>query len=141
MEIKFVYAISLNSNPLLVKIGKTSNWESRSKALKVGQQTKREVLARVSDMTFAERCLHHRYKRYRVPQSEWFLAPTQEDKLEILRNVWTFNEYGSDRFLDEDEPSRVLQLYPTVFDDWRIYQSRYLVLAPTGNPASSFYEV
>lgn len=54
------------------KIGITSNWDRRARALGVGSKTRLMQVKSVDDMREAERQAHARYKDYRLPGSEYF---------------------------------------------------------------------
>jgi hypothetical protein len=56
----------------LTKIGITSNWSARSTALKVGKKTKLLGIYECEDALTAEKDLHERARKYRLPGSEYF---------------------------------------------------------------------
>ena len=60
------------------KIGITSNWQRRSRELKVGLRTDKVHVARVPDARALEHRLHRQYEAVNKPQTEWFnLSETQ----------------------------------------------------------------
>lgn len=67
----------------MTKIGITSDWFSRSNTLKVHQKTRLIGLFEAEDVEEAEKELHHAFKKYRLPGSEYFLLNSSQ-KEELL---------------------------------------------------------
>jgi len=61
----------------MVKIGITSNWSARSTALKSGKLTKVIAIFECYDIKEAERDMHEKARKYRLPGSEYFFLPKQ----------------------------------------------------------------
>ena len=59
-----------------VKIGITSNWDSRSKNLKIGEKTSLIALYNCPDIADAEKNLHDAFREWRLPGSEYFKLKT-----------------------------------------------------------------
>jgi hypothetical protein len=55
-----------------IKIGITSQWQSRAKTLRVGTDTELLALLQTPDVKETECELHHEFKQYRLPGSEYF---------------------------------------------------------------------
>ena len=55
-----------------VKIGITSQWHNRSKVLRIGTDTELLKLFQTCDVKETETELHHKFKKYRLPGSEYF---------------------------------------------------------------------
>ena len=84
---EYLYAISLVSSSLLVKVGISGCWENRKKQLKVGNATRLEVLVECLDMRVTEKQCHQKYSAFRLPQSEWFFLPDQATKDALLNHA------------------------------------------------------
>lgn len=84
MAPNYVYAVSLIQNPLMVKIGLSTRWETRQKQLKIGTKTKLEALIRCSDANTTEKTYHRQHDAIRLPQSEWFLFKSEKLKLRAI---------------------------------------------------------
>lgn len=80
----YVYAVSLIQNPLMVKIGLSTRWETRQKQLKIGTKTRLEALIRCSDANKTEKTYHRQHDAIRLPQSEWFLFKSEKLKLRAI---------------------------------------------------------
>ena len=61
----------------MVKIGITSNWSSRLTALKTGKITSVIAIFECHDINAAERDMHEKARKYRLPGSEYFFLPKQ----------------------------------------------------------------
>ncbi len=72
-----VYLIRDNETGLH-KIGMTSDWERRSRQLKVGVCTTQVRVVPCRDPEKWERVLHAMFKHKRIPQSEWFRITAEE---------------------------------------------------------------
>lgn len=78
-ETEVVYVIE-HIDSGMTKIGITSDWFSRSIALKVHQETKLIGLFESSDMEEAERELHRFARKQRLPGSEYFCLTKQQQE-------------------------------------------------------------
>lgn len=66
-----LYVLRHNSSGL-IKIGVTSNWQSRSKQLRVNLATKALLVVACEDNLYEESSIHCEYDEQRIPQTEWF---------------------------------------------------------------------
>lgn len=64
-----------------IKIGITSQWQSRAKALRVGTDTELLALLQTPDVKETEGKLHHEFKKYRLPGSEYFALSKEQTEL------------------------------------------------------------
>ncbi len=83
-----VYLICHNETGLH-KIGMTSNWERRSRELKVGTDTTKVRVVDCKNAEKWERVLHGMFKHKRIPQSEWFTISAEDaiPKMQWLANT------------------------------------------------------
>ena len=82
-----VYLISYNNSPLITKIGRTKAWANRRKQLKVGDKAIEELVVSCDDMCSLEKKLHQKFKRYRIPGTEWFVLPNSGLKDDIRSDM------------------------------------------------------
>jgi hypothetical protein len=71
MEISVLYVVE-HINSGMTKIGITENWFSRSTALKLNKETKCLGLFSPPELLKAEREMHHKWRNFRLPGSEYF---------------------------------------------------------------------
>ena len=67
------------------KIGVTNDWHRRKRELEVGNTTRAVHVARIDNARSLERYLHDKFKKSRLPQSEWFRL--EEQDLDIVRKA------------------------------------------------------
>ena len=72
-----VYLIKDNESGLH-KIGMTTNWNSRQRALRVGTVTTKIRFVQCKDAGKWEKVLHAMFRHKRIPQSEWFRITEEE---------------------------------------------------------------
>mgnify|MGYP003113864629 FL=1 len=88
----YVYAISYKRNPLLIKVGMTTCWETRLENLKVPSLMKIEFIIKTfSDTYQAEKKIHKNFDEFRLPQTEYFYF---RDKNQISSLKDFFAEHG-----------------------------------------------
>jgi hypothetical protein len=71
MDISVLYVVEHISSGM-TKIGITENWFSRSTALKINKETKCLGLFSPPELLKAEREVHHKWRNFRLPGSEYF---------------------------------------------------------------------
>lgn len=91
----FVYLIRDNETGLH-KIGMTTDWERRSRQLKVGISTTQVRVVRCEDAEKWEKVLHAMFKHRRIPQSEWFRISAEEA---IPKMTWLVEQTTQRRML------------------------------------------
>jgi hypothetical protein len=94
----------------MVKIGITSNWSSRLTALKTGKLTSVIAIFECHDINAAERDMHEKARKYRLPGSEYFFLPKQllnrllreckEAYKDVTQKIALYNYYRASSVLD-----------------------------------------
>lgn len=83
MNTKDVLYLIRHKKTKTVKIGITSQWQNRAKVLRIGSDTELLSLFHTYDVKETESELHHKFKKYRLPGSEYFALNERQVKLVI----------------------------------------------------------
>lgn len=86
-ELEFVYLVSSVYDPLVVKLGMTSNWERRFKQLKIGHLAVEEVVIETEHARAVEKAHHELMAGRRLPQSEWFILHGDTHKNSVIASL------------------------------------------------------
>ena len=88
MNNNFIYSISRKDNPLIVKIGITTNYQNRLRDLKVNRINNLEYcLQTVRDAREIEKSFLDKYKKHRITSTEWFNFPSEEEKTTFINEL------------------------------------------------------
>jgi hypothetical protein len=107
----FIYVITNDNHPGLVKIGITRNVQQRFKQLQVQQHN---IVACYECVNYdeLEKQLHHLFKSRRLPQSEWFSF--SDDELQQLAATVEANAHSSTSYADHQREEAMREV-----EDWK----------------------
>ena len=100
-----------------VKIGITSQWHNRSKVLRIGTDTELLKLFQTCDVKETETELHHKFKKYRLPGSEYF-AITQRQIQSLIAELNQQSKDVTDLFNLYDLVNKSSRLEVTGAVEW-----------------------